>query len=100
MSTIEFPVLVLNPHVALAQATEPERPKVHVPDPVVDLFKTDIFTDANGGHIHPSAVPSNAPISADVPDFEAVRVLQRWQAIWHRSRRRGVARRRRLLIER
>jgi hypothetical protein len=34
MSTIELPVLILNPHVPLARAAEPPGPEVNVPDPV------------------------------------------------------------------
>src|SRR2546428_7730509 len=36
----------------------------------------------------------------NVPNLEAIRVLERWQPIGHRSERRRVARGRRLLVER
>src|SRR5438034_8873210 len=98
MSTIESPVLVLNPHVALAQTAEPQRPKVHVPDPVGDLLQADVLTDADRGDIHPPTVPPNAPVGTDVPDFEAIRVLERGQPVRHRARRRGITGRRRLLV--
>src|SRR5207245_11773028 len=42
MSTIKPPVLVLNPQVALAQTAEPQRPKVDVPDPVIDLLQAHV----------------------------------------------------------
>src|SRR6266851_5952100 len=100
MAAIESPVLILNPHVTLAQAPETQRPKVNVPDAVRDLFQADIFPDADGGDVHPPAVPPNAAVGADVADFEAIRVLERWQPVRHRPVRRGVAGRRRLLIER
>src|SRR5207249_6659630 len=100
MSTIELPVLVLNPHMALAQTAEAQRPKVDVPDPVVDLLEADVFADADRGDVDPAAVPPHAPVGADVPDFEAVRVLEGRQPIRHRPRRRAVARCRRLLVER
>src|SRR6266702_4294341 len=100
MSTIELPVLVLNPHMALAQTAEAQRPKVDVPDPVVDLLEADVFADADRGDVDPAAVPPHAPVGADVPDFEAVRVLEGRQPIRHRPRRRAVTRRRRLLVER
>src|SRR5439155_884663 len=57
MSTIELPVLVLNPHMALAQTAEAQRPKVDVPDPVVDLLEADVFADADRGDVDPAAVP-------------------------------------------
>src|SRR6266581_2647748 len=100
MSTIELPVLVLNPHMALAQTAEAQRPKVDVPDPVVDLLEADVFADADRGDVDPAAVPPHAPVGADVPDFEAVRVLEGRQPIRHRPRRRAVTRRRRLLVDR
>src|SRR6266478_1474301 len=99
MSTIELPVLVLNPHMALAQTAEAQRPKVDVPDPVVDLLEADVFADADRGDVDPAAVPAHASIGADVPHLEPIRVLEGRQAIRHRARRRGVTRRRRLLVE-
>src|SRR5438876_10908774 len=100
MSTIKPPVLVLNPQVALAQTAEPQRPKVDVPDPVIDLLQAHVFAHADGGDVHPSAVPPNASVGAHVADFEAVRVLEGRQPIRHRPRRRAITRRRRLLVER
>src|SRR2546425_8686182 len=100
MSAIESPVLVLNAHVPLAQTAEPQRPKVDVPDPVRNLLQAHIFTDADGGDVHPPAVPPNAPIGADVADFEAIGVLERRQPVRHRARRWRIARGRRLLVER
>src|SRR4030095_4667382 len=99
MSTIELSVLILNPHVSLAQAAESQRPEVNIPDPVVDLLKADVFAHADRGDIDPAALPPDAPVGADVPTLEPVRVLQRRQAIRHRARRRGVARRRRLRVQ-
>src|SRR6266852_6809633 len=100
MSTIELPVLVLNAQVSLAQPAEPQRPKVDVPDPVVDLLEADVFADADRRDVDPAAVPANAAIGADIPHLEPIRVLERRRAIRHRARRRFIARRRRLLIER
>src|SRR6266404_1133685 len=100
MSTIESPVLVLNPHVALAQSAEPQRPKVHVPDPVVDLLQAYILADGDGRHVHPARVPSNAAVGTDVADFEPIGVLERRQAVRHGPRRRRIARGRGLLVER
>src|SRR3989454_6723290 len=100
MSTIELPVLVLNPQMALAQTAEAQRPKVDVPDPVVDLLEADVFADADRGDVDPAAVPPHAPAGADVPDFEAVRGLEGGQPSPPRPRRRAVTRRRRLLVER
>src|SRR5881628_3863897 len=100
MSTIELPVLVLNPHMALAQTAEAQRPKVDVPDPVIDLLEADVFADANRGNVDPAAVPANAAIGADVPHLESIRVFERRQAIRHRTRGRVVTRRRSLRARR
>jgi hypothetical protein len=62
MATIELPVLILNPHVPLAQAAEAHRPKVDVPDPVVDLLQADVFADADRGDVDPPAAPPNAAV--------------------------------------
>src|SRR5207249_7244356 len=98
--TIESPVLVLNPYAALVQAAKLQRPEVDVPDPIVDLLQPDVLADAEDRHVHPAAVPANAAVGANVPNLEAIRVLERWQPIGHRSERRRVARGRRLLVER
>src|SRR5437879_5944408 len=100
MWTIEPPVLVLNPHMALAQTAESERAEVDVPDPIGNLLQADVLSDTDGGHVHPAAVPPNAAVGADVPDLEAIRILERRQPVRHRSRRRRVACGRELLVER
>src|SRR5215510_164602 len=100
MSTIESPVLILDSHVPLAQAAEPQRPKVDVPESVVNFLQSYVFSDAHGGDVHPPTVPSNTSIGADVPHLETIGVLKRWQLVRHRPRGRGIARRRRRLIQR
>jgi hypothetical protein len=45
MSTVELPVLVFNPHVSLTQTAEAQRPKVDVPESVIDLLQADVFAD-------------------------------------------------------
>lgn len=60
MSTIEPPVRVLNPHVALVEPAEPERSEVDVPDPVGNLLKAHVLPDTDRGDVHPPAVLSNA----------------------------------------
>src|SRR5437762_14175426 len=98
--TIESPVRVLNPHAPLVQAAQLERPEVHVPNPVVDFLQPDILADADDRHVHPATIPPDPPVGADVPDLEAVRVLERRKPVWHRPRRGRVTRGWRLLVER
>src|SRR2546430_15376060 len=71
MSTIELPVLVLNPHMALTQTAEAQRPKVDVPDPVVDLLESDVFADADRGDVDPAAGPPHGPPRAGGPGVRA-----------------------------
>jgi len=72
--------------VFFEQAAELERTEVDVPDTVIDFFETDILTHAGNRDIDPLAVPSYTTVSADVPHFETVRVLERWQFIRHLAR--------------
>src|SRR6266849_5169825 len=99
MSTIESPIRVFNAHVPLVQTAELQRAKVDGPDAVVDFLETDVFADADRGHVDPSPIPPNAPVGADVAHFEAVGVVERRQPVRHLARCRDVACRRRLLIE-
>jgi len=98
--TIEAPVLVLNPHLAVVQTAKLQRPEVDVPDAVVDLLQADVFTDAHDRHVHPAAVPRNPAVGADVPDFKPIGILERRRAVRHGPRRQPVAGGRRLLVER
>src|SRR5262245_65461245 len=95
-----LPYSFLNPHPPFVQSAKLQRPEVDVPDPVVDLLQPDVFTDAHDRHVHPAAVPPNAAVSADVPDFKPIGILERRHAVRQRPRRRCVARGRRLLVER
>src|SRR5262245_10702877 len=84
MSTIESSVLVFNPHVTLVQSAEPQWSEVDVPDPVVDLLQSDVLADTDRRDLGPAAVSANAAVPTDVPDFEAIGILGRWQPVWHR----------------
>jgi hypothetical protein len=74
MSTIESPVRVLNPHVALVQPPEPKRPEVDVPDPVGNLLQAHVLSDTDRGHVHPplhltsadELGPSSRPVQSRV----------------------------------
>src|SRR5262249_46311033 len=90
--TIECPVCVLNPNTPLVLAAKLQRPAVHVPDPVVDFLHPDVLADADDRHVHPATIPPDPPVGANVPDLEAVRVLERRQPVGHRPRRGRVTR--------
>src|SRR5262244_708267 len=98
--TTESAVLVLNPHVSLVKAAEPQWPKVDGPDPVRDLLQSNVLAGADGRYVHPAAVPSNPAVGADVARLEPVRILERRQPVRHRPRRWRVARGRRLVVQR
>src|SRR5207253_4387697 len=59
-------IRVFDPHMALEQAPELERPVVDIPDPIVDLLQAHVLTNADGRDVYPAAVPSDAAIRADV----------------------------------
>src|SRR5262245_60418507 len=100
MSTIESPVFVFNPQVALVQAAEPQWPEVDVPDSVVDLLQSDVLADTDRRDFDPLAVPANAAVPTDVPDFEAIGILERRYPVRHRPGRGGIALRRGCPVER
>src|SRR6266545_348746 len=52
-----------------------QRPEVNAPDSIVDLLETNVLTDADGGHVHPAAVPPDTAIGTDVAGFEAIGTL-------------------------
>src|SRR5439155_7752127 len=68
--------------------------------PSGDFLRPDVLADAEDRHVHPATMPPDPPVGADVPDPEAVRVLERRQPVGHRPRRGRVTRGRRLLVER
>jgi hypothetical protein len=70
VSAVEPPVLILDPHVTLVQAAEPQRPKVDVPDSIRNRFETDVLADAHDRDVHPARVPANTAVGADVPDLK------------------------------
>src|SRR5262245_51488719 len=100
MSTIESPVFVFNPHVALVQSAEPQRPEVDVPDSVVDLLQSDILADTDRRDLDPLTVPANAAVPTDVPDLDPIGILERRQPVRHRPGRGSIALRRGRPVER
>src|SRR5437870_2039714 len=85
-------IRVFDAHVPLEQAPQLERPEVDIPDPVVDLLEPNVFANADGGHVDPAAIPSNAAVGADVADFEPIGTFQSEQLRRHFSDRGRVAR--------
>src|SRR5436305_398485 len=81
------------------QAAEFQWPEVDGPDSVVDLLQSDVLTSTDDRDVDPAAVPANAAVGAHVANLEPIGVLERWQPIGHRTGRRCVAGRRRLLVE-
>lgn len=99
MSTVELAVGILDTQAAFVEAAEAQGTKVDVPEPVDNLLEANVLSDADGGHVHPAAIPANAAVSADVADFESIGILEGRQAGRHRARRRRVAGGRGLLVE-
>src|SRR3989442_2613880 len=70
-------IRVFDPHMALEQAPELERPVVDIPDPIVDLLQAHVLTNADGRDVYPAAVPSHAALSPDGPPRAASRGFHR-----------------------
>jgi len=85
--TIETSEGVFDPHQSFVQAAEQERPKVDIPDPVIDLLKAHVFANTRDGNIDPRAIPTDAAIGADVAHFESIWILELRKLIGPRSRR-------------
>src|SRR5207249_9952881 len=75
-------------------------PKYTFQIPSGDFLQPDVLADADDRHVHPATIPPDPPVGADVPDLEAIRVLERRQPGRHRPRRGRVTRGWRLLVER
>ena len=52
---LELAVGILDAHVPVEQAPEPEWAEVDVPHAVVDFLETDIFADTDGRDVDPAA---------------------------------------------
>lgn len=80
----------MDSEVLFIQSSEVEGSKIHVPESVVDFFKTDVFLGKDVADIDPVGVPSNPAVMADESDLEVGRVLERRQAGGEGSVGRGV----------
>ena len=85
--------------MAFKQAPELERAEVHGPDAVIDFFQAHVRPRADGGDIDPVVVPANAAVGTDVPDLEAIGVLQQGESLGHRAWRGRIGGRGRLQIQ-
>jgi hypothetical protein len=65
--------------MAFEPPPEREGSAVHMPDPLVNVLKANLFADADVCNVDPWMVPTDATIGADVAYLEAVRVLKRWK---------------------
>ena len=91
---------IFDPHQSFVQAAEQQRPKVDIPDPVIDLLEPHVLANASAGDVDPRAIPADAAIGADVAHFESIWILELRKLIGHRSRRGLVAGGRRSHVER
>ena len=77
-------------HVAFVQAAELQRSEIDVPEAVIDVLQPDIFAGTDAGDVDPVAAPADTAVGADLADFEAVRVFERWQALRHGAWRTAI----------
>lgn len=59
------PQLIDDPSHLLMKAAQPHGPELHVPEAVVDLFKTDLKLGEQVTGVHPAMLPAHTAIAAD-----------------------------------
>jgi hypothetical protein len=72
-------VLVDDLEQRLVEAPDPQRPKVHLPQPVGDLLERHVLLREHVAHVHPVDAPAHAAVAADAPHLPVRRVLGRGQ---------------------
>jgi hypothetical protein len=63
--TLKATIGIFDPHVAFEQSADFERAEINGPDPIVNLFQTDMLADAGYRDVDPVSVPANATVGAD-----------------------------------
>src|ERR1035437_1508090 len=61
--------------VALVEASQQQRTKMEIPDPVVDLLEPDVLVDQRMADVEPALLPADSAVSTDAPDLEVAGVL-------------------------
>src|SRR5919108_5468385 len=89
------PQLVNDPSRLLMKAAQPHRAEVHVPEPVVDLFKADLQLGEQVTGVDPAMLPAHAPVPADETPLIVARIDEWLERRPIGPRRRSVATRRR-----
>ena len=83
-------LVIFDPELALVHSPELDRPEVYVPQTVVDFLESDVLTAERLSDADPMALPSNAAVAADEPDFEVTGVLDPRKLPRELSRRRVI----------
>src|SRR6266508_1757839 len=68
-------IRVFDAHVPPVSTARSKRSRFHRRSPP----ETNVLTDADGGHVHPAAVPPDTAIGTDVAGFEAIGTLESGQ---------------------
>src|SRR5574337_29732 len=85
--------------MSFMEPAEFKRGEIDVPDAIVDFFQAHILSGADSGDIDPVRVPADAAIRTDIPDLEAIGIVEWWKLRRHGTGRRCIDGSRRLLIE-
>jgi len=78
---MQLAIGIFDLHVAFVQAAELQRSEIDVPEAVIDVLQPDIFAGTDAGDIDPVTASADPAIGADLAEFEAVGVFERWQAV-------------------
>ena len=73
---------------------------IHIPDTIIDLFQTDIFTGTNGRNLDPVGGPADPAAGIDIASLETIGILKGDDLARHGSQGRGIDGCRGLLVQR
>jgi len=81
------------------EASQPDRPEVDLPQPIIHCLETHVLFRQQVAHVDPLMVPANAAVPAHPADLEVTRILERRKPARIGPRRRRVAARRSRIIQ-
>lgn len=93
-------LVVFNLQPAFIHATELERSKVDVPDPVVNFLEADVLAGEGVSDADPVLLPATAAVATDEAHLEVAGILDCREARWQPASRGLISRRRGVLAER
>lgn len=76
-----------------------QRAIIHLPDSIIDFFKTNIFPGTDSRNLNPVGAPANPAAGIDVSNLKTIGIDERKDLPRHRARGGSIDGSRRLLVE-